>query len=451
MAFELLLGVLKRNNGKEKFKAKYPKIDFDQLKKYLEEQASKYFNDGKSDLTDEDYDFLLKFYESETGDIMPIGAPVNAGKKEVSVSHSFENLTGSLSKVQDLKGLKEWLRLLDIQDKDELEIVLSLKFDGNSCMVEYKNGQAIESLTRGRDGKGASLMHLFQGHKIKEKEHCGIQYEILMTYKNFDRLNSTIEKEKDKYLNPRAAVAGLTSKLDGIDFIEYLNLVPLRIIYKDGEVSRRKELKKIKSIFYDDDKLVRKVRITQTCKKVKGNYKEIYSKIRDFYLAYTELRYELNYMIDGIVLEFCNKSIKKLGYVSSKPKWAIAIKFPHQEKETEVTGIEFDFGASMRCTPCATFKPVKFNGTTHKRVSLQNYKRFKELRLGIGTKVIIQYRNDTLSYLQLKDCPENKDIKRIKLIKKCPECNEKIKINKKKTFCSCVNKNCPGLDRKSVV
>lgn len=425
---------------------KYTKeVDFKKLRNYIEKCNIAYFNEGNPLITDEDYDLLLKYYEDNSDDIMPIGAPVDPKKKEVSIAHEFDALTGSLKKAHTIKEFKDtFFRLLPgIKENKKIKIVCSLKYDGNSCANTYNKGKIIQSVTRGRDNKGASLLHLFKDHKIKKTDNVGIQYEILMTYKSFDKLNSTLEK---KYINPRSAVSGITSDLSGHKYLKYLRLVPIQIKSKSEKIKRKDQLKLFNEIFYEDDKLVKNIRISQKAETFTGTYTECIKFIRQYYKKYTSGRYDLNYMVDGIVVEVNNKEFRKLGHVNNCPKWMIAIKFPYQEKESVVEKFEFDIGkANGRITPCIIFSPVFFNGAEQNRVSIANYKRFNELKLGIGSKVIIQYRADTLSYLIKKDCPENDKIKPFPFIKNCEVCGTEITINENKTYAYCLNKNCKAV------
>lgn len=99
----------------------------------------------------------------------------------------------------------------------------------------------------------------------------------------------------------------------------------------------------------------------------------------------------------------------------------------------------------MRITPCVRFKPVVFNGAKQDRISLANYKRFTELKLGKGSKVLIEYRNDTLSYCNKIDTPENDNIVSIPFIDTCPCCGEDIYTNEKETYAFCVNQKCSAI------
>jgi DNA ligase (NAD+) len=162
------------------------------------------------------------------------------------------------------------------------------------------------------------------------------------------------------------------------------------------------------------------------------------------------MRSDLPFMIDGIVVEMLNKEIIKEYFYDPKgfiPQHNFAVKLPCLEEITEVTDIDFCVGNTGRITPRIWFKPVEFNGTTHQKQQISNYKRFKNLNLGKGSKIIVSYRNDCLSYItRLEDQP--KGITPFKFISKCPICGGLVKITKnadgEETLANCSNHKCPA-------
>jgi DNA ligase (NAD+) len=265
-----------------------------------------------------------------------------------------------------------------------------------------------------------------------------------MTYKKYDKLNLIKENNNENiYANPRSTVSGLLGRNDASKYSEFFTLVPLSLRIKDKEISREKELELI-------DKLVKDKEVELTGTKISGDINFLMENVKDIYEEYTTERFNLDFMIDGLVVEFLDSKIrKKLGYFASgSPRFACALKFPYQEKETEVEDIVFEASpnGSGKITPSVIYKPVYFNGAKQNKTSLANYKRFKELKLGKGSKIIVQYRNDCLSYVLPIECEENKSIKPIPFTKTCPVCNSKLYIHKndkgEETFIYCKNANC---------
>ena len=149
-------------------------------------------------------------------------------------------------------------------------------------------------------------------------------------------------------------------------------------------------------------------------------------------------------MIDGIVIELIGERYKKLGWVNSKPKWSCALKFPYMEATSKVTGFDFCLGKSGKITPRVWFEPVVFNGATQQKVSLANYDRFQELKLGIGSDVLVSYRNDCLSYVEKLDTENNKTIEPYPFTDKCPLCGGKVEVTDTGAFAYSANESCPG-------
>jgi DNA ligase (NAD+) len=404
----------------------------DQAKEILEWAAAEYYNTDKKVLVDEVFDNVKSVYEMYRP--LPVGAPAPSGKGTVDVDHTFGHLVGTLSKVNSAEEALKWLseKLYTVNMPDAM-IMVSEKFDGNSVVIEYKDGKAVSALTRGRDGKGLDLMHVFGDRTIVIPGHIGVRYEVVMTYDDFEAYSA---ERGESYANPRSTVAGILGRDNAADFAEYLTLVPLAVSLKGKEVGRLEEMKYI-------------LKLNQST-KVPFLYEmyrfgDLRHKLVDCYHELAESRKEMNYMIDGMVLEIIDTKTREiLGSINNTPRYSVALKFPYMEKESTVTGIEFDFGRSGIITPCVTFEPVEFNGAVQKRVSLANYKRFSELKLGIGSKILVQYRNDVLSYVEKLDVSENDSITPAPFIENCPKCNRPIQITPNGTFAYCPYNDCRG-------
>jgi DNA ligase (NAD+) len=155
-------------------------------------------------------------------------------------------------------------------------------------------------------------------------------------------------------------------------------------------------------------------------------------------------------MIDGVVIELLDSKYKeKLGrFANGSPKWSCALKFPYMEKHSKVVDIVFEASpnGSGKITPSAIYEPVYFNGAKQTKTSLANYKRFKQLKLGKGSDIVVQYRNEVLSYIDVLDTDNNKTIEPIPFTTECPACGGKVRIHKndkdEETFVYCDNPRC---------
>jgi len=424
------------------------------LKRTLDKACDAYYNSNLPIMSDEEFDNACITYRKLSGEPYNTAtAPrktkdEKSGKKLVDTKHTFENLLSTIdNQFQNLDDFNEWIEKLfgdlNLSKNDELEILVSEKYDGNSICIEYEEGKCKVALTRGEDGQGADLTEIFKNEKLlkKPKWYCGIKYEVMLTYENFDKLNEVRQANNEAtYANPRNTVAGLLSRLDAPQYRKYLTLVPLSMRIKDKEIDRYKELDYI-------EKLQPKSEVEFTGEIFEGTYKNLKENVKEMYERYAKSRENLGYMIDGLVIEVINDDYKKkLGnFASGSPKWQAKLKFPYMQKTTTVEEIVFEASpnGTGKITPSVIFKPVYFNGAKMTKVSLANYKRFKELGLGKGSKVMIEYRNDVLSYCSKLDDPINETIDPIPFTDFCTACGStKLRVNENETFVYCDNPLC---------
>ena len=446
-------------NFNEALKSIKGKKNLNEVKELLEKSSEAYYNSDEVILTDEQYDKLYSLYQRITGDVI-VGAIPPTGTKEVNVQHNYEQLVGTLYKAQSLEdSINEVHKIVEKNDEDTFIINLSLKFDGNSITNEYdKNGNVKLSLTRGKNGCGADKTICFKDRKVNGifKTDFAVKYEAIILYKDYEKICNLSD---DEYANPRSLISGLLGKNDNYEFSKYFTLVPLELRLKDSSYPTTtfdgvtiKDKDCLDSL-YDNNKETNyysKYSETRSC----NNEEEINTCIEEYYDYVQSIRQDLEFMIDGIVVEFLNKSIiDKMGYdnLGEKPKHSFALKLPRLEKIGIVTDIDYPIGSSGRITPRIWYtgedgKPIVFNGCEMNKQQISSYKRFKELNLGLGSRILVSYNNDCLSYISKINCPENEEIKPFKFIKRCPICNSDIviRVNDKgiKTIASCPNEEC---------
>lgn len=416
-------------------KKKLTKKDIEGVKGFLEYCSHHYYNTDSLVISDTDYDTLYNMYKLKTGDII-VGAEPDSTKGTASVAHSYEELVGTLHKCQNINDLREWLTKI-INKYGTITICITLKFDGNSVVIEYNNGNTKQALTRGKNGKGVDLTYIFKDHKIKSKENVGIKYEVVVSFEDFKKL---IDDTGIAYVNPRSLISGLLGKNEAYDFVKYMTLVPLWVKHEDGIMEKEEQLEFIEENFGEESALFEHALIITA-----DNIDDAMEEIEAFYNNIIDIRQDLNFMIDGLVIDVMEEDIKEdLGSVQNEPKWATALKFPYLQETTQVERMDFTMGDTGIITPRVWFKPVKFFNSTHQKQSLNNYKRFKELGLGVGSDILVSYSNDCLTYVERLDNDKNKNIEPIPFPDKCPVCNHAIEINENETFAYCVNNECNG-------
>lgn len=416
------------------------------IKEQLESAADAYYNSDELIMSDEDFDKLKDKYESLTNKKFSVGSPPRKDKKVVNVSHNYEHMVGTLSKVNTIEEFEKWLNNIEY---NITKLLITPKFDGNSICIEYKDKQVSLALTRGRDGKGVDQTDTFSNRRVPYKNEMAVRYEAIINKKVFSDVIEEKRKEKGKdknYANERSLLAGILSDDNAKKYEKYISLVPLSVSFKNIPISREKEIEVIEKI-QSSKMFGNNIKNTFTIiENKKNNNSYLVKEVKKVYDYYTKNRFNFDYMVDGIVIEIMDEDIRKnLGYLNDRPKFSIAFKFPYMEKETKVTGIEFDVSenGSGRITPMIVYEPVYFNGAKQKRTSIANYKRFKELQpINIGSDILVSYRNDVLSYITKLDTENNKKIKPSEFIKKCPVCGSDIVINKNETFAYCSNAKC---------
>lgn len=437
----------------------------------LKEASEAYYNSDQLIMSDEEFDKLAKEYEELYGEKFDTRTSLKKNNKKIKVievEHKYKNLLGTIdNKFANLEEFKKWITKISEENDNKINgIFISLKYDGNSLSIEYdEKGNCKLALTRGENNKGADLTPLFKDRKLNQEvidyietnlgvkyRELAVRYEAIIKYDKFDELNKIKEENNDNsYKNPRTTVTGLMSNsVDGIKYKDYIDLIPLSVESKDFEKYHVNNLEKLE--------LIEKISPNGELFTDQSNAFLIYTEtvedyineITSFYNKIISKRENLGFMIDGIIIDIMDRDIRsKLGrFATGSPKWQCAIKFPYMQKETTVKDIVFEASpnGSGKITPSVIVEPVIFNGATMQKISLANYKRFKSLKIGVGTKGIVEYRNDTLSYFTKLDIPENDNIKPIPFTNKCPVCNGNVKINKndknEETFVYCDNPEC---------
>lgn len=414
------------------------------FKKFLEICSFSYYNTAKKIISDDKFDKYIKFYDSIEGTERIIGAePDPTNKHTISVVHKFPELVGTLDKANCIEDIEEWLLKCYNNDKSrQMQIIVTLKFDGNSIVCYYKNGKLVLAITRGKNGKGVDLTWILsKNDQIKEidtdEEEIAVKFESIITYEDFDRFPG-------ERVNPRSLISGLFGRNDADQYANFVYNVPLWIKSSQRELNRFEELELIENIFGSENFN------SLNCFLCEGNFNEVINDIKQLYEKFIEERVkdDFGFMIDGLVIEIADDKMRKeLGYVKSEaksiPNWAIALKFPYLEAETEVDHFEFTVSKNGTgiISPMCYFKPVTFLHSTHTK-QLIPYNRFKELKLGVGSPILIEYRNDVLTYIEKMDT--DLVVEPIEFPKKCPICGAPVISNKEDTFKYCSSDDCPS-------
>lgn len=402
----------------------------EELVEELNKYAYEYYVLGNSSVTDKDYDkkyYELVDLEKETGYKLPYSPTQRVGDVILPEFKKYTHKARlwSLDKAQTLEEIREWhnrnVKFLEEYNRtsDEelppLKYILTKKFDGLTINLSYdENGVLVTGATRGTGAIGEDVTAQVKTIKsIPLKIDCHdfleIHGEAIMTTEAFEKYNS----EADTPLkNLRNGAAGALRNLNVAETAKRnLSAFFYDVGYKEGAPFKTyiEMLNFIKTKGFPMDDYIRE------CKTLDEIQKEI-DYIRD-------IRFDLNYDIDGLVIAIDNiRTRELLGYTVKFPKWAIAYKFEAQEATTKLLDVEWNVGRSGRVSPTAILEPVELAGVTVKRATLNNMDDIARKGVRLGAEVFVRRSNDVIPEI-MGVVPESLEgTKEIEEPKVCPAC-----------------------------
>ena len=418
------------------------------LVKKLNYFAELYYSKDEPEISDYEYDSMnnrLKQIEKEHPDwIVPDSPSVRVGwkaEKGVLVKHNVPML--SLQDVFEKEDVYEFVNSIRSEFGDEAEFLVETKIDGLSMALRYENGELKLAVTRGdgiTEGEDVTMNAKQIPDVVRQlKEpvpYIEIRGEVYMTRKAFEAVNAKAEEEGTKpFANPRNCAAGTLRQIDtritkerGLSLFIF-NVQETRGVTFNTHLEGYEYLKR------------NGVKVIENCFKCK-TADEVWDAIRKI----GEMRNDLEYDIDGAVVKLNNLSERsKLGNTIKFPRWAIAYKYPPEEKETRLLDVEVNTGRTGRVTPVAIFEPISLCGTMVSRATLHNQDFIDQLGLGIGDTILVYKSGEIIP--KVKEVNVNKrpaDWKPYKMPDSCPVCGHKLAREEGGVDLKCVNLMCPG-------
>ncbi len=362
-----------------------------ELRSELEYHSDRYYNQDNPKISDYEYDQKmqeLKKLEQKFPDLVTKDSPTQkvggTAKREagVLVAHNVPML--SLQDVFSREEVEEFVEDM-YKQLEEPEFVVEYKIDGLSMALRYEQGDLQLAVTRGdginfgEDVTANAKVISDVKKKLKEPvDYLEVRGEVYMTNEDFERVNEMQELNgKKPFANPRNCAAGTLRQLDskitkqrGLSMFVF-NIQEIRGMEIKTHIQGYEYLKRNQIPVIDDYRLCR-------------TKEEVWEAI----CAIGEQRGALGYDIDGAVVKvnsFADRA--KLGATSKVPRWAVAYKYPPEEKETTLLDIELSVGRTGRITPTAIFEPVRLCGTSVSRATLHNQDFIDELDIRIGDHI----------------------------------------------------------------
>ncbi len=428
-------------------------IDFESAKKRhtaLSEEIEKhnysYYVLDNPTIEDYDYDMLMQeLYRLEKAYpelITPLSPSQRVGGKAESTFEKVQH-TVQMGSLQDVFSFEE-VRDFDTKVKNALTnpptYIVEPKIDGLSVSLEYRNGILERGSTRGDGFIGEDItanLKTIKSIPLKLKKalpFIEVRGEVYMPKRSFEKLIRQQEIDGEQPAkNPRNAAAGSLRQ-------------------KDSRVTAKREL----DIFIFNIQQIEGAELTSHKQSLEF-MKDLGFKVIDGYRSYTDIekaierinkigegRGTLSYDIDGAVIkvdEFKDRSI--LGATSKVPKWAVAFKYPPEEKETVLNEIEINVGRTGALTPVAIFDPIFLAGTTVSRATLHNQDIISDLDVRIGDSIIVRKAGEIIpEVLRVKAHAENSQPYHIPMI--CPACGTAAVKDEDEAVIRCPNIDCPA-------
>ena len=427
------------------------------LRKSLSYHAKRYYVYDDPEISDFEYDRLyaelLRLEEEHPEYFDPTSPTQRVGGKPLS---KFEEVThsvpmNSLSDVFDYDEIRDFVNRMKNTVSDPIFSV-EPKIDGLSVALTYENGILVNGATRGDGAVGEDVTQNIKTiNSIPLSIDAPLSFclrgEVYMPRKVFYALNEERERNGQQLLaNPRNAAAGSLRQLDPkICADRRLDIFVFNLqsgdIYGNGEapISHFDTLDTIKELGFT----VLKDRVRAS------SYEEIISHIE----MLGAMRDELPYDIDGVVIKIDTLADRlKIGEGTKTPKWAVAYKFPPEEKQTKLTDITIAVGRTGVLTPTAVLEPVRLAGTSVSRATLHNLDFIRERDIKIGDTVTVRKAGDIIPEV-LCAHPEKRDGSEIDFFMPthCPSCGEPVSRDEGDgAAIRCTNSSCPAQLSRSI-
>lgn len=409
----------------------------------LNRYATEYYTSDNPSVSDSEYDRLYReLVELETAYPEQVLADSPTHRVGGKVLDGFEKYSHQypLYSLQDAFSREE-LDAFDARVRKEVAhptYICELKIDGLSISLTYEKGILVAGVTRGDGSIGENITENLKRVKdipltLPEELDITVRGECYMPRASFDQVNQVRQENGEpEFANPRNAAAGTLRQLDTA-VVAKRNLATF--LYQESSPSTRdsqeKGLKYLEQLGF----VVNPKRI------LAENIDEIWNFIQEV----GQERENLPYDIDGVVIKVNDlASQEELGFTVKAPKWAVAYKFPAEEKEAQLLSVDWTVGRTGVVTPTANLTPVQLAGTTVSRATLHNVDYIAEKDIRKDDTVIVYKAGDiipaVLRVVESKRVSEEK----LDIPTNCPSCNSDLLHFEDEVALRCINPRCPA-------
>lgn len=414
-----------------------------ELVELLNRYAYEYYTKDAPSVSDSEYDQLYReLVELETAhpdEILPespthrVGGVVLKGFTKYQHQYPLYSLQDAFSR-EELEAFDQRVR----KEFPSVSYVCELKIDGLSISLTYENGVLVTGATRGDGSVGEDITENLKRVKdiplvLPEPVNITVRGECYMPRASFDRVNQIRQENGEpEFANPRNAAAGTLRQLD-TKIVAKRNLATF--LYQEvsptDQSSQEGVLEKLARLGF----VVNQERVLA----------EDMEQIWDFIQKVAQLREDLPYDIDGIVIKVNDLAVQEeLGFTVKAPKWAVAYKFPAEEKEAKILSVDWTVGRTGVVTPTANLTPVQLAGTTVSRATLHNVDYIAEKDIHQDDTVIVYKAGDIIPAVLRVVKDKRVSDQALAIPTHCPSCQSELLHFEDEVALRCINPLCPA-------
>lgn len=414
-----------------------------ELVELLNRYAYEYYTKDTPSVSDSEYDQLYReLVELETAhpdEILPespthrVGGVVLKGFTKYQHQYPLYSLQDAFSR-EELEVFDQRVR----KEFPSISYVCELKIDGLSISLTYENGVLVTGATRGDGSVGEDITENLKRVKdiplvLPEPVNITVRGECYMPRASFDRVNQIRQENGEpEFANPRNAAAGTLRQLD-TKIVAKRNLATF--LYQEvsptDQSSQEGVLEKLARLGF----VVNQERVLA----------EDMEQIWDFIQKVAQLREDLPYDIDGIVIKVNDLAVQEeLGFTVKAPKWAVAYKFPAEEKEAKILSVDWTVGRTGVVTPTANLTPVQLAGTTVSRATLHNVDYIAEKDIHQDDTVIVYKAGDIIPAVLRVVKDKRISDQALAIPTHCPSCQSELLHFEDEVALRCINPLCPA-------
>ncbi|HFI0134758.1 TPA: NAD-dependent DNA ligase LigA [Streptococcus suis] len=409
----------------------------------LNQYAKEYYQLDKPSVSDAEYDKLYReLVELETAHpelVLPdspthrVGGKVLDGFEKYSHVYPLFSLQDAFSR-EELDAFDQRVR----KEFPQATYICELKIDGLSISLTYEAGNLVVGATRGDGSVGENITENLKRVAdipltLPQAIDVTVRGECYMPKASFDRVNQQRQEAGEaEFANPRNAAAGTLRQLDtGVVAQRGLATFLYQEASPSEATSQSQVLEKLDSLGF----------VTNHDYQLADTIDEVWAFIEKM----AERRDDLPYEIDGIVIKVNDLAIQEeLGFTVKAPRWAVAYKFPAEEKEAQILSVDWTVGRTGVVTPTANLSPVQLAGTTVSRATLHNVDYIAEKDIRIGDTVIVYKAGDIIpAVLKVVD-KYRKDQEVMPVPIQCPSCQSDLQHYEDEVALRCINPICPS-------